>query len=81
MSESTICTHLLHLLSVVNKLVTLVSEKINIVFYNPDKARIVLLVDLRDFFSDLWSGWGGGGGGGGLGGGDKRKKKALKMTS
>ena len=28
---------LLHLLSVVNKLVTLVSEKIYIVFYHPDK--------------------------------------------
>ena len=39
LSESTICTNLLHLLSVVNKLVTLVSEKIYIlvVFYIPDK--------------------------------------------
>ena len=36
------------------------------------KARILSLVDLRDFLSD------GGGGGGGVGG---RKKKALKMTS
>ena len=37
------------------------------------KARIFLLVDLRDFFSDLGSG---------VGGGRKNKnKKALKMTS
>ena len=32
----------------------------------PDEARILLLVDLRDFFSsDLGTGEGGGGGGGG----------------
>ena len=40
------------------------------------EARFFLLVDLREFFSDIGSGGGGGGGGR-----KKNNKKALKMTS